>query len=61
MDKEIEFDFIDTQPIEFNENTHASNLSSILSYYTYIIIGLDYSTFSDNGGSIYFQKAKKNC
>ena len=59
LDKEIEFDFIDTQPIEFNENTHTSNLSSILSFYTYIIIGLDYSTFSDNGGNIYFQKAKK--
>tara|TARA_Y100000991_G_scaffold194384_1_gene162995 strand:- start:2549 stop:3493 length:945 start_codon:yes stop_codon:yes gene_type:complete len=59
LDKEIEFDFIDTQPIEFNENTHTSNLSSILSFYTNIIIGLDYSTFKDNGGSIYFQKAKK--
>ena len=22
--KEIEFDFIDTQPIDFNENTHTS-------------------------------------
>ena len=59
LDKEIEFDFIDTQPLDFNENTHTSNLSAILSFYTYIIIGLDYSTFSYNGGNMYFQKAKK--
>ena len=59
LDKEIEFDFIETQPLEYNENTHGSNLSAILSFYTYLIIGLDYSTFSNNGGSFYFQKAKK--
>jgi hypothetical protein len=59
LDKEIEFDYIETQPLEYNENTHSSNLSAILSFYTYLIIGLDYSTFSNNGGNFYFQKAKK--
>ena len=56
---EIEFDYIETQPLDYNENTHESNLSAILSYYTYIIIGLDYSTFSPNADNIYLQKAKK--
>lgn len=59
LDSEIEFDYIETQPLEYNENTHASNLSAILSFYTYLIIGLDYSTFSNNGGSPYFIRAKK--
>ena len=59
LDSEIEFDYIETQPLEYNENTHASNLSAILSFYTYLIIGLDYSTFSNNGGTPYFIKAKK--
>jgi len=59
LDGEIEFDYIETQPLEYNENTHDSNLSAILSFYTYIIIGLDYSTFSQNGGNFYIQKAKK--
>ena len=59
LDDEIEFDYIETQPLDYNENTHESNLSAILSYYTYIIIGLDYSTFSSNADNIYLQKAKK--
>ncbi|MBL6873755.1 MAG: DUF4835 family protein [Flavobacteriales bacterium] len=59
LDDEIEFDYIETQPLDYNENTHESNLSAILSYYTYIIIGLDYSTFSSNAGNVYLQKAKK--
>ncbi len=59
LDAEIEFDYIESQPLEYNENTHESNLSAILAYYTYIIIGLDYSTFGNNGGSVYLQKAKK--
>ena len=59
LDDEIEFDYIETQPLDYNENTHESNLSAILSYYTYIIIGLDYSTFSPNADNIYLQNAKK--
>lgn len=59
LDTEIEFDYIETQPLDYNENTHESNLSAILSYYTYIIIGLDYSTFSPNAGNLYLQRAKK--
>ena len=59
LDAEVEFDYIETQPLEYNENTHTSNLSAILSFYTYLILGLDYSTFSPDGGNLYFQKAKK--
>ena len=59
LDGEVEFDYMENQPLEFNENTHESNLTSILSFYAYIIIGLDYSTYSSNGGNPFFQKAKK--
>lgn len=59
LDGEVEFDYIEDQPLDFNENTHTSNLTAVLSFYSYIIIGLDYSSFSTDGGNIYFQKAKK--
>ncbi|MGC6470861.1 MAG: DUF4835 family protein [Flavobacteriales bacterium] len=59
LDSEIEFDYIETNPLEYNENTHGSNLSALLSFYTYIIIGLDYATFAKNEGNLYLQKAKK--
>jgi hypothetical protein len=51
------------QPIEFNENnvtrTDAleANLTATLAYYVYIILGLDYDSFSKNGGAPYFSKA----
>lgn len=59
LDGEVEFNYIEDQPLDFNENTHTSNLTSILSFYAYIIIGLDYSSFSPGGANIYIQQAKK--
>ena len=59
LDGEVEFNYIEDQPLDFNENTHTSNLTSILSFYAYIIIGLDYSSFSLGGANSYIQQAKK--
>lgn len=58
VDEKISFQYEENEPIEFSENSFVSNLSSILSYYAYIVIGLDYDTFSLNGGTEYFQKAQ---
>ncbi len=58
-DKEFEFTYIEGQALEFNENTHLSNLTSVLAYYAYIIIGLDYDSYGMLGGTEYFQKAKQ--
>ena len=59
LDSEVEFDYIETQPLDYNENTHTSNLSALLSFYTYIIIGLDYSTFSTMEEVFIFKKQKQ--
>lgn len=56
-DKDWIFEYLPSQPIYFNENSFTSNLSSLLSYYAYIIIGLDYDSFSKKGGDPYFQRA----
>lgn len=58
IDKEFNFEYTEYQTLEFNENSHVSNLTSVLAYYAYIIIGLDYYTFSLEGGATYLQKAK---
>ena len=47
------------QPIEFVENGNKDNLTSILAYYAYVILGFDYDTYSLNGGTEYFQKARQ--
>lgn len=58
-DKQFQFEYVDGQTLEFSENTHISNLTSVLSFYAYIIIGLDYDSFGVNSGSVYFQKAQQ--
>jgi hypothetical protein len=56
-DREWEFEYIESQPLEYNDNTYINNLTSMLAFYAYIIIGMDYDSFSEMGGSPYFQKA----
>ena len=59
VDEDIDFQYIEFQPLEFNENAHISNLTSILAYYAYIILGIDYDSFSLKGGTPFFQMAEK--
>jgi hypothetical protein len=58
-DNDIQFKYNEYDKIEFNENTFTTNLSSLIAYYVYLIIGLDYDSFSPRGGTEYFQKAQK--
>jgi hypothetical protein len=63
IDDDIAFRYQEFQPIEFNENRiqgndpMAANLTAVLAYYVYIILGFDYNSFSLRGGDTYFQKA----
>jgi hypothetical protein len=50
---------VEFQPLEFDPTTHRSNLISVLAFYTYMIIGFDYDSFSPLGGTEYFQMAEK--
>jgi Domain of unknown function (DUF4835) len=56
-DRDWEFEYIESLPLEFNDNTYTTNLTSMLALYAYLIIGVDADTFSELGGSPYFQKA----
>ena len=63
IDDDIVFRYQEFQPIEFNENRIqgndplAANLTAVMAYYVYIIMGFDYNSFSLRGGDAYFQKA----
>ena len=59
LDKDFEFKFNEFDNLEYSKNTFTSNLTSVLSFYANIIIGLDYDSFSQNGGTRYFQEAQK--
>ena len=59
FDDQLRFRYVEFEALEFNENNHTSNLTSILAYYAYLIIGMDYDTFSLKGGEEYFLKSQK--
>lgn len=56
-DRDWEFEYIESLPLEYNDNSFTSNLTSMLAFYAYIILGFDYDTFSELGGTPHFQKA----
>jgi len=59
VDKDFDFDYVEFQPMEFQENSYNSNLTSVVAYYLYIILGLDFDSFSEYGGTPFFQKAEQ--
>lgn len=58
QDKDFEFQYTEYQPLEFNENVYTNNLTHMIAYYAYIMIGLDYDSFGPKGGDKYFLKAQ---
>ncbi len=58
QDKDIKFNYVEGEPLEFSDVAFQSNLTSIIAFYVYIILGMDYDSFSLNGGTQYFQKAE---
>lgn len=59
LDKDFEFKFNEFDNLEYSKNTFTSNLTSVLAFYANIIIGLDYDSFSQNGGTQYYKEAQK--
>ena len=63
-DDKIKFKYQEFQQLDFNENRvsgndgFVSNLTAVVAYYVYMIIGFDAASFAKNGGDVYFQKAQ---
>ncbi len=57
-DDNFSFKYVEYEPLQFNENQFESNLSSIVSFYVYTILGMDADTFALNGGTAFFTKAQ---
>jgi len=57
-DRDWAFDYVESMPLEFNENSYTSNLTSMLAFYAYVILGLDYDSFGDLAGSKFYQTAQ---
>lgn len=57
-DNDFHAKYIEYQTLEFNETSNKDNLTNILAFYAYIVLGMDYDSFSPDGGSEFFQKAQ---
>ncbi|MGY4385980.1 hypothetical protein ACVWYN_003030 [Pedobacter sp. UYP24] len=56
-DKDFDFNYTEGQSLDFSDQNFISNLSSLLGFYAYTIIGLDKDSFSPLGGTTYYKKA----
>jgi hypothetical protein len=57
-DKDFDFNYNEGQPVDFSDQNFISNISSLLSFYAYTIIGLDKDSFNRLGGTYYYTKAQ---
>ena len=64
VDKDVVFKYSQFTPLQFDDNRvvgndpAASNLTAILAFYAYLVIGLDYDSFSPLGGANYLKRAQ---
>ncbi len=58
-DTQLEFSYVEGTPIEYVETNLQSNLVATLVFYIYVILGLDFDSFSPLGGDPYFIEAQQ--
>ena len=56
-DTKIEFTYQENEPLVFSENSMESNLTAILNFYAYLILAIDFDTFSPRGGEQFYERA----
>jgi hypothetical protein len=59
QDSQLDFDYVEFTPLEYTANTLESNLTATVVYYVYLILGMDFDSFSPRGGTPYFQQAQQ--
>jgi hypothetical protein len=59
LDENVSFSFSRNALLVYAPNQFRDNLTSILAFYAYFIIGMDYDSFSSKGGTPYFNEAQQ--
>lgn len=58
QDKEVEFNYKEYDPLVFSTSTYENNLTCILNFYAYLILGIDFDSFILYGGDPFFEMAR---
>lgn len=59
LDEKFQCKYTEYQTLVYNPNTFDSNLIAVMAFYAHMIIGFDYDSFSNLGGTPYFVKAQQ--
>jgi len=57
IDKNIRFKYQPSQGMNFSDGTYSDNLTSLLAFYSYMMLGIDFDSFAPDGGTVFYQKA----
>jgi len=58
VDKDFDFNYLESQNLEYSPDVFTSNLTSVIAFYINIFLGIDGDTFTKNGGTPYYEKAQ---
>jgi len=59
IDKYIQFRYVEYQPLDYSDGSFTSNITSLLAFYSYTVLGFYFDSFSPNGGNAFFEKAQE--
>ena len=59
IDRDFSFRYVEYEPLNYSEGVFTSNLTSILAYYTYMFLGFYMDSFTQYGGTPFFEKAQE--
>lgn len=57
-DTKIDFSYMENEPLVFAVDRMESQLTAILNFYAYLILAIDFDSFSPRGGEPYFERLK---
>jgi hypothetical protein len=58
IDKDFQFRYSEYQPLDYSDGAFTSNLTSVFAFYSYMVLGLYFDSFSPYGGSAFYEKAQ---
>ncbi|MES2277046.1 MAG: DUF4835 family protein [Bacteroidota bacterium] len=57
-DRDFDFSYIEGQSIDYTDQSFQNNLSAVMAFYAYMIVGMDYDSFAKFSGTPYFVAAQ---
>ncbi len=58
VDKDFQFEYIEYQPLDYSDNSFISNLTSVLAFYSYVFLGMEFDSYTLYGGTPFYEKAE---